>query len=217
MIVERDRSGLNYVLLRSMEFCILEGMAVNAGVAVRLLEPTASRDTRLVEQLTDLVNDVYATAESGLWQDGFLRTTESEYAELIAAGEVAVAATPDGLVLGSVHLRQIGEDTSEFGMLVADPAHRGAGIGRALLDFAEQDGLDRGLRAIQLELLVPRTWRHPNKEFLKSWYGRRGFRLVQIRRMDETHPHLAPLLATPCDLEVYEKQLLVRDRDRRAD
>jgi hypothetical protein len=28
---------------------------------------------------------------------------------------------------------------------------------------------------MQLELLVPRDWRHPSKEFLKSWYGRRGY------------------------------------------
>jgi GNAT superfamily N-acetyltransferase len=186
-------------------------------VSVRLLDAAASRDARLVERLTVLVNDVYATAESGLWHDGFMRTTPSEFAELIAAGQVAVATTADGHVVGSMHIHQICEDTSEFGMLVAATDHRGAGIGRALLDFAEQYSRDRGLRAIQLELLVPLAWRHPNKEFLKSWYGRRGFRLVQTRRMDDAHPHLAPLLATPCDLEVHEKPLLVREQDRHAD
>ena len=186
-------------------------------IAVTLLDAAASRDTRLIEQLTDLVNDVYATAECGLWRDGFTRTTTSEVAELIADRQVAVATIADGLVVGSMQLHQICEDTSEFGMLVADPDHRGAGIGRALLDFAEQDSRDRGLRAIQLELLVPRTWRHPSKEFLKSWYGRRGFRHIQTRRMDDTHPHLAPLLATPCDLEVHEKPLRVREQGRHAD
>ena len=55
--------------------------------------------------------------------------------------------------------------------------------------------------------LVPREWRHPSKEFLKSWYGRIGYRVISTRRMDDTHPHLAPLLATPCDLQVYEKPL----------
>jgi hypothetical protein len=60
---------------------------------------------------------------------------------------------------------------------------------------------------MQLELLVPRGWQHPNKEFLKSWYGRRGDRLIRTTSMDDSHPHLAPLLATPCDLEVHEKPL----------
>jgi len=192
-------------------------MAVNTRIAVTLLEPAASRDTRLVEQLTDLVNDVYTTAESGLWRAGFTRTTTSEIAELVAAGQVAVATIADGVVVGSMQLRRISADTSEFGMLVADADHRGAGIGRTLLDFAERSSRDRGLRAIQLELLVPRGWQHPNKEFLKQWYGRRGFRRIDTRRMEDTHPQLAPLLATSCDLEVHEKPLHVREPDRHAD
>jgi hypothetical protein len=49
--------------------------------------------------------------------------------------------------------------------------------------------------------------RHPSKEFLKSWYGRLGYRLVRTTKLDDGHPHLAPLLATPCDLEVHEKPL----------
>ena len=60
---------------------------------------------------------------------------------------------------------------------------------------------------MQLELLVPRDWRHPSKEFLKAWYGRRGYRLSRSGRLGDAYPHLAPLLATPCDLTVYEKAL----------
>jgi choline dehydrogenase-like flavoprotein len=37
------------------------------------------------------------------------------------------------------------------------------------------------------------------KEFLRSWYGRRGYRVVRVRSVD-AYPQLAPLLATPCDL-----------------
>jgi ribosomal protein S18 acetylase RimI-like enzyme len=191
-------------------------MAGSTDLDVRLLDAAASRDRRLIERLTGLVNGVYVTAESGLWREGFTRTTPTEFAELIAAGQVAVATAADGDLVGCLRLRQIGDDTSEFGMLVADPDRRGVGIGRALVDFAEQHSRDRELRAIRLELLVPREWRHPNKEFLKAWYGRRGFRRIDIRRVDDTYPHLAPLLATPCDLEVHEKPLLVREPDRHA-
>jgi GNAT superfamily N-acetyltransferase len=192
-------------------------MAANPDLAVRLLDNTDSHDARLVELLADLVNDVYATAESGLWRDGATRTTAAEMAELVAAGQIAVATTPDGQVVGSVRIHQISDDTSEFGMLVAAPDRRGAGIGRALVDFVEQDSWSRGLRAIQLELLVPRARRHPGKEFLRAWYGRRGYRLIRIRRIDDTHPHLAPLLATPCDLEVYEKPLATRTTNLAAE
>jgi GNAT superfamily N-acetyltransferase len=92
-------------------------------------------------------------------------------------------------------------------MLAAASPHRGTGVGRALVDFAEESSRARGLRAIRLELLLPRTWRHPSKEALKLWYARRGYRLVGSGSIDVAHPHLAPLLATPCELAVYEKPL----------
>lgn len=192
-------------------------MARSADITVRLLNGAAGRHPGLIERLTILINNVYAIAESGLWRDGATRTTVSEIAELVAAGQIAVAASPDGDIVGSVHIHQIRADATEFGMLVAAPDHRSTGIGRTLLDFAEQYSRDQDMRAIQLELLVPRTWRHPSKEFLKSWYGRRGYRHTLTRRMDDAHPHLAPLLTTPCDLEVHEKPLTAPEEDRPAD
>jgi predicted GNAT superfamily acetyltransferase len=95
-------------------------------------------------------------------------------------------------------------------MLVAAPDQRGTGVGRALVAFAEEHSRERGLRAIQLELLVPRAWRHPSKEFLKAWYGRLGYRPVRTGSIEDNYPHLAPLLATPCDLDIYEKRLQTR-------
>jgi GNAT superfamily N-acetyltransferase len=181
-------------------------MTKNHNIAVRLLEAGAAGDAGLVDQLTALINRVYVTAESGLWRDGATRTTASEVADLVTAGQIAVA-TRDGQILGSVRIHDVSQDTSEFGMLVAAPEHRGTGVGRTLLDFAERRSRKRGLRAIQLELLVPRTWSHPSKEFLKEWYGRRGYRLTRTTRIDDAHPQLAPLVATPCDLEIHEKPL----------
>ena len=63
---------------------------------------------------------------------------------------------------------------------------------------------------MQLELLLPREWQHPSKEFLKAWYGRIGYQLIRTTTIDEAHPHLAPLLATPCDFAIYEKPLQAR-------
>jgi GNAT superfamily N-acetyltransferase len=173
---------------------------------IRLLDASDSRDTQLVERLAALINEVYEQAESGLWRNGARRTTVPVLAELIAAREIAVA-TVGGELAGSVRIHDVSDDTSEFGMLVAAPDQRGNGVGSALLDFAEERSRDRGLRAIQLELLLPREWQHPSKEFLKAWYGRRGYRLVRTGSIDGPYPQLAPLLATPCDLTVHEKPL----------
>jgi GNAT superfamily N-acetyltransferase len=198
----RDGFYENSVLQRSIQAGILEAM----NLAVGLLDATAGDDAGLVDELADLVNDVYATAERGLWRNGATRTTASELAGLIRAGEIAVATREDRHV-GCVRLHDVTGDRSEFGLLVAAPDQRGTGVGRALLEFAEWRSRERGRAAIQLELLVPRTWSHPSKEFLKRWYGRRGYRLVRTGRLDDAYPHLAPLLATACDLEIHEKPL----------
>jgi GNAT superfamily N-acetyltransferase len=175
--------------------------------AVRMLEGPDARDLRLIDHLTSLINAVYASAERGVWRDGTLRTTTAELADLIRAGEIALA-TRGGQISGSVRVRDVAEDTSEFGMQVADPAQRGTGIGSALVAFAEQRSRRRGLRAMRLELLVPRGRRLPSKDFLDAWYRRIGYRRVRIGSVDDAYPHLASKLATPCDLAIYEKSLM---------
>jgi GNAT superfamily N-acetyltransferase len=185
-------------------------MTTNDATAVRLLAPAAGRDDALVDQLTRLVNGVYRTAEDGLWRGETPRTTASELAGFIAGGEIAVASR-HGRIVGSVRVHDVADPASEFGILVADPAYRGIGIGRALIDFVEYRSRERGRRAMQLELLVPRARRHPSKEFLKSWYSQRGYGVISTRSINDAYPHLAPLLATPCDLLVYEKLLPVHD------
>jgi hypothetical protein len=103
-----------------------------------------------VQQLTDLVNEVYAVAEKGLWQDGTPRTTTTEIAGLVAAGEIAVATAPDGTVVGSIHLHRIAPDTSELGLLVAAPDRRATGIGLTFRCAVSSEGMrgrrDRGSR-----------------------------------------------------------------------
>jgi GNAT superfamily N-acetyltransferase len=175
-------------------------------IAIRLLDPAAGGDQDLVADLTSLINLVYAKAEQGLWLEGTPRTNLVELAGLIAAGEIAVAGQ-NGQIAGSIRIHDVSPDVAEFGLLVAAPQYRSIGVGRALVDFAERSARERGMRAMQLELLVPRAWRHPSKEVLSAWYGRRGYRLVDTRSVYDAYPHLAPLLATPCDLVVYEKPL----------
>jgi GNAT superfamily N-acetyltransferase len=176
-------------------------------LSIERLDAPAADDVELVERLTALVNRVYETAESGMWREGATRTTGAEVAGLIRARQIAVA-TRDGQLVGCVWIHDdVADDVGEFGMLVSAPEERGVGIGRALLDFVEDTARERGLRAMQLELLVPRAWTHPSKAFLEAWYGRRGYRLIRTGRLDDAYPQLAPLLATPCDLEIHLKPL----------
>jgi GNAT superfamily N-acetyltransferase len=160
----------------------------------------------LVADITGLVNRVYAAAEEGLWSDDARRTTVAEMAGLGRAGQIAVAWL-NRTVVGTVRVRRLDRTVGEFGMLVVEPAHRGLGIGRRLVGFAEQASRERGLSTLQLELLVPRTWTHPGKQSLHEWYTRIGYRPVRKGAIDEQYPVLAPLLATPCDFVIYHKPL----------
>jgi GNAT superfamily N-acetyltransferase len=175
-------------------------------IEVGLLEPGAAQDRDLVGELTALVNEVYAVAEKGIWQPDADRTSATEMTGLIESGEIAVARV-DGEVAGAVRMQAVADDTGEFGMLVADPERRGMGIGRELVRFAERHYSEAGMRAMQLELLVPREWKHPNKVFLDGWYRRIGYRIVRTTTLDESYPELEPLLATECRFVIYEKRL----------
>jgi len=157
-------------------------------------------------RLAELINEVYAVAEEGLWLDGTQRTTPDEVAGFVRDGEIVVARVDDEVV-GCLRLQRLDERTSEFGMLAADPARRGLGIGRELVRFAERTSHEQGRGTMQLEVLVPREWTHPSKKFLTEWYTRIGYRVTRTGTIDEDYPHLAPLLATPCDFVIYHKNL----------
>ena len=176
---------------------------------IELLSAAAAADTPLVSALTGLINDVYAEAERGLWRDGATRTTEEEVASLARAGEIAVVTADEpaagGRVLGCVRIRRLGAGMSEFGMLAVADSHRGTGMGTELVRFAEATARRAGHATMQLELLVPREWKHPSKEFLAQWYTRIGYTVFRTGSTDEFYPQLTPLLATPCDFVVYRK------------
>ena len=171
-----------------------------------LLPPPAAEDSAVIASLADLVNDVYAAAEKGLWNEGAARTCAADIADFTRAGEIAVAAQRERL-LGCVRIRQLDDDVSEFGLLAVDPSCRGLGLGRELVRFAERHGHDLRCGTMQLELLVPLQWKHPSKEFLAQWYGRMGYTAHSTGSADELYPSLSPLLATPCEFIIYRKNI----------
>jgi GNAT superfamily N-acetyltransferase len=177
-----------------------------SAVEVRLLDAAEARDPALVTELTGLVNAAYALGEAGLWRDGATRIDEDRMTALISSAEVAVA-TDGGVRIGCLRVQRLDDRTGELGMLAAAAGHRGAGVGRRLVAFAEGLSAARGLDTMQLELLVPTGWAHPDKERLHAWYTRLGYRVVRTGSLGDDHPHLVPLLATPCVLRIYHRPL----------
>lgn len=175
-------------------------------VIIGFLALHEAQDVALVQELTGLINDAYAQSEEGLWIDDAARTNTSEVAGFIAVGEIVVARV-DGRIAGSVRVQRMSPSLGEFGMLVAAPHLTGAGVGRRLLEFVQLWAVENGLDELQLEVLTPREWLHPSKEFLRQWYTRIGFEQVRLDRFEDAYPALAAQLATPCDFVIYRKRL----------
>jgi hypothetical protein len=96
-----------------------------------------------IERLSDLINEVYDDAESGMWKRPGTRTNPR----------------------------------------------------------------DLKCHSMRLELLAPRGWNHPSKEFLKQWYSRIGYKPETTEPLEMLHPELVPELATLCDYTVWYKSL----------
>ena len=159
-----------------------------------------------IKRLSDMINEVYDDAESGMWKRKSTRTNPAEVERLLRA-QALILAEIDGALVGSVNVNLMGDGVGEFGMLVADLNHRGMGIGSALIDHAENWARDMACHTMRLELLTPRNWTHQCKEFLKNWYSRIGYKPQAPESFEILHPELVPELATECDFTVWYKFL----------
>jgi GNAT superfamily N-acetyltransferase len=173
---------------------------------VRPLPPDEARDDELVEQLVRVVNEAYAVGEAGLWLDAATRVSPGEIAEMIGSGGMLAATLGDRLV-GCAYVRPLEEGTADLSLISAAPDQWGKGVGRELVRSAEELMLSHGVTTMQLELLVPRGWVHPEKARLRSWYTRLGYEVVRTAPFEEVAAHLTSGLAVPCEFLIFRKSL----------
>src|SRR5436853_5425592 len=84
------------------------------------------------EEVTRLINAAFEVEREFRKGD---RTSESEVQALMDK-ETILAAEQDGRLIGVVEVRVRG-DTGYFGMLAVDPSSRRGGVGRSLVEAAE--------------------------------------------------------------------------------
>jgi len=173
---------------------------------VTRLAPEEADVERLVVRLARIINDAYAVGEAGLWLNGAARTDVAEVTEAIRRGEMLLA-TGTGRIEGCARVRSLDDATADLGMLAVPPDRWGSGAGRALMRFAEEVERSCGTTAMQLELLVPRGWVHPEKKRLFNWYTRLGYTVTRTAPFDEVAAHLGPQLRVPCEFLVFHKKL----------
>jgi GNAT superfamily N-acetyltransferase len=163
-------------------------------------------DEALVEELVRVINSAYAVGEAGLWLEGTTRTGPGEIAEMIRSGGT-LAATLEGRIVGCAYVRPLDAGTADLGFISVAPDRWGSGVGRERVHLAEELMRSRGVTMMQLELLVPQGWRHPDKDRLRGWYTRLGYRVVRSAPVEQVAAHLASQLATPCEFLIFRKPL----------
>ena len=123
------------------------------------------------------------------------RITEKELDGLLADAEVTMLVARDGEALvGSVAVTRKSAVLAYLGMLCVDPNLQSAGIGRRLLDAAEEHARRQGVAAMEMTVI-------DSRDALIAWYVRRAY-----RRTGETRPF--PVLRDPpITFTVLEKAL----------
>ncbi|EGD59164.1 GCN5-related N-acetyltransferase [Novosphingobium nitrogenifigens DSM 19370] len=120
------------------------------------------------------------THEADLLDDERTSDTTLEQTIVDPATRV-VLAERDGALLGTVTVQDLGDGRAYLGMLCVDPALQAGGIGRALIEAAEQAARrEFGASIMEMTVIDRRTE-------LLAWYERRGY-----VRTGETRPFPVP-------------------------
>src|SRR3954465_1068493 len=100
----------------------------------------------------------------------FIEGTRTDTKQLLAMmrkGEFLAARDGDEII-ASIYTELRGE-RGYFGMLAVDPSRQGAGLGRLMVEAAEDHLRDSGCRFVDISVLSPRTELFP-------FYGKLGYR-----------------------------------------
>ncbi|EGD76588.1 hypothetical protein PTSG_07705 [Salpingoeca rosetta] len=119
----------------------------------------------------------------------------SEAARDSAGGEEAVPSAHEMVKRG------------EVGMFAVRRDLRSKGIGKRLFDAAEARAQELNCDVCELQLLYPRDRPHANKDRLRKWYTRRGYRVVASSDFCAMLPHIAALINGPVCFDIYHKPL----------
>src|SRR5690625_1610839 len=118
-------------------------------IKIHMLPRHTSENRDTMEHITTIINRVYRIAEEGLYKETANRTTIEEIMELTRNSEIAVARINETIV-GSIRISQIDDHTGALGMLAVNDMFQQKGIGKKLIDFAEEKCREAQLEKIQL-------------------------------------------------------------------
>ena len=125
------------------------------------------------------------------------RTDVYEIAEFMLRETFLVAKDEDDAIIASVRV-SIDEDRGHFGMLAVDPGTQGSGLGRALIEAAEEHCRELGCTWMDLEVASPR-------EELPPFYQKFGY---EVSGRAEWPEHMVHQLKFPAHFIIMSKPLV---------
>ena len=151
----------------------------------------------------------YKVTEREIWGENYVRIEVEEYKELIEK-KIVFTAKLDNEAVGTILLLNNGNKTFSFGLLAVDFAKKGMGIGRKLIEAAENEAIRQGANRMVLEILKPENQYVAVKQQLAEWYERLGYNHFKTASFIDLKPDKikkAKLLITPSVFDCYEKKL----------
>lgn len=145
--------------------------SANSGPAVGIRVATPAD----MEAMIPVVNAAFVVED-------FIEGTRTDHAnmtEMMEKGEFLLAED-DGRMVACVYTELRGE-RGYFGMLAVDPARQGTGLGRMMVDAAENHCRARGCRWMDLRVLSPR------RELL-PFYEKLGYVQVRTEKFQPPRP-----------------------------
>jgi predicted N-acetyltransferase YhbS len=147
-----------------------------------------------IPSIVSLVNRAFEVESFFLNGD---RTSVENVNEMMTKGEYLLAEGPDGHMVGTVYFEKRGE-RSYFGMLSIQPALKGTGLGRLLIETVEDHARKQGCVGMDITVVNLRTE-------LPPYYRRFGYEI------SGELPPPEPMRArakVPCQLVKMSKSLV---------
>lgn len=124
-------------------------------------------DPSRIPSLATLINAAFAVEKDIIAGD---RTSADELASLLASGKILIAEE-DARIVGCVYLELEGDEAAYFGLLAIAPELQGRGLGRLLVQAAEDWARRERRREMTLKIIDQRPE-------LLAYYERLGYRAV---------------------------------------
>jgi N-acetylglutamate synthase-like GNAT family acetyltransferase len=124
---------------------------------------------RDIPALVQLINRAYEIEAFFVTGD---RTDAAEVNGLFAAGDfIVLEVEPGAPIVGCVYIAARPDARAYLGLLSVEPGAQKAGVGRRLVDAAEEHARGLGARFMELRVIDLR-------EELPVWYGRLGYQVT---------------------------------------